>query len=123
MLVIKKDWSVPVHFHYFMKKAETNVLDALNEYLYVSRERGDAEKGYVKWFQLDVTHSRIENTEWPYQAIFGSLGPLNIVLGLVFGGSGMALLTSLFRCCWLRMKNVRTMSLEGEQLSKDQCRG
>merc|ERR1719334_627470 len=51
-LVIKQDWSVPVHFHYFMKKTDTMVLDALNEYLFISQENGAISEGFTKWLQF-----------------------------------------------------------------------
>ena len=103
-LVIKQDWSVPVHFHYFTKKTNTKVLDALNEYLYISQENGDIAKGFSKWLQFNVTHTLVERGERSIGTMFESLGPLKIVLVAVFGGSGLSLLTSLLRLCWMMQK-------------------
>ena len=103
-LVIKRDWSVPVHFHFFMKKTETEVLDALNEYLYISKENGDIADGFTRWLQFNVTHTLAGSDGWSIGTSFGSLGPLRIVLAAVFGGSGMTLLMSLLHLCWMRQK-------------------
>ena len=92
-VVIKKDWSVATSFHYSTSKGSTDILDALNEFIYDRRATGKMEEEENRWFGINRTfHKKPKETD--IKNPLDVNGTLSLALQVAMVGMIVSLITS-----------------------------
>ena len=92
-LIIKKDWSVPITFHYSLSKRSTAILDALNEFIADRRASGKMEHEENRWWGLNRTFHQ-KPDEIDLRSPLDNIGTLGVAFYVAMVGVTLSLIMS-----------------------------